>query len=365
MVALVIAGSVLTAAPHLWAETAAEPTKSDEDSLVRAVTAKERALDGNDPALWREAFRLFRVADSLHGTWETKYEVGFAAEQLERKDIALEAYEAALELGLAEPARSRAQRFVLEHGARFARVSVSGPAGAAVYVDGVYRGSLPLPRALVLAPGETKLEARWPGGKRLAHLELAAGDVHRIDLDQEAGPAPASGADVPLALQTRSPAPTPGTAGHAADGRSTGQPQREDDTASSTAAWWLLGAGAGVTALSALSLPLANRRLSSERSALAGSCDVLDGSDACRHARPGRSWEAQDQVDAIATWKAVRTAAWVGVGVGGALLVTGSALWLGRSGDGPSTRDASGSSRRTESWQVQIGATSLSVAGTF
>jgi hypothetical protein len=68
-----------------------------EASLVRAVTAKERALDADDSARWEDALREFQAAGAIRETAEANYEIGFAAQHLQRLDLAVEAYEAALE----------------------------------------------------------------------------------------------------------------------------------------------------------------------------------------------------------------------------------------------------------------------------
>ena len=57
-------------------------------------------------------------------------------------------------------------------------------------------------------------------------------------------------------------------------------------------------------------------RIDAERADLRGTCAVLRGTDACTNSRPGMSAAAQADVDAIATWKAVRTGAWIGLGAG-------------------------------------------------
>jgi len=75
-------------------------------TLTRAIAAKERAMDVNEPARWEEALRLFQEADAIRATREASYELGHAAERLARTDLAVEAYEAALNLGLTGQPRS-------------------------------------------------------------------------------------------------------------------------------------------------------------------------------------------------------------------------------------------------------------------
>src|SRR5262245_32460680 len=109
-------------------------------ALTRAIAAKERALDVNEPPRWEEALRLFQEAAALRGTRECAYEIGFAAERLKREDLAVESYEAALDLGLVGPPRTRAQAYVAGHAAGLARLKVRGPAGVRLRVAGIDRG---------------------------------------------------------------------------------------------------------------------------------------------------------------------------------------------------------------------------------
>ena len=51
-------------------------------TLTRAIAAKERAMDVNEPARWEEALRLFQEADAIRATREASYELGHAAERL-------------------------------------------------------------------------------------------------------------------------------------------------------------------------------------------------------------------------------------------------------------------------------------------
>src|SRR5262249_22742324 len=43
-------------------------------ALARAVSAKERALEANDPPHWEETLRLFAEADGIRSTKESKFE---------------------------------------------------------------------------------------------------------------------------------------------------------------------------------------------------------------------------------------------------------------------------------------------------
>ncbi len=138
-------------------------------TLTRAIAAKERAMDVNEPARWEEALRLFQEADAIRATREASYELGHAAERLARTDLAVEAYEAALNLGLTGQPRSKAEAFVGAHAAALARVQIKGASDGRVRSGGIDRGRLPLRRPLVLFPGETVIEIIDSQGHRTPH----------------------------------------------------------------------------------------------------------------------------------------------------------------------------------------------------
>ena len=166
-------------------------------ALTRAIAAKERALDVNEPPRWEEALRLFQETAALRATREAAYEIGFAAERLSRTDLAVESYEAAITLGLSGPP-SVAGAFVAAHAPALARLEVRGPAGTRLSVAGVERGRLPLPRPLVLFPGEIELEVVDTGGHTAtvtAHLEAGRSDVLDLRWAADGGVAADIGAE--------------------------------------------------------------------------------------------------------------------------------------------------------------------------
>ena len=304
-------------------------------ALTRAVAAKERALDINEPARWEEALRLFQDADAVRATRECKYEIGFAAERLHRNDLAVEAYEAALDLALAGQPRARAEAFVHEHAAALARVSLrGGPGGLHVRVAGADRGQLPLGRPLVLFPGEAKIElVDATTGQRRTTLtvQLTAGKLAVVELDsaddlRAPSPAPPVPAPAPVPPPPPQLAPKSGDAPPLPLGEKGPPPPQARGGGRSGLAWSLLGAGAAVAVASAVMVPVSYAELRSERSALANSCEQLDGTDACAHALPNMQQTAQDHADAIATWKNLRIAAWAGLGAGAVSAAAGAVL---------------------------------------
>ena len=180
-------------------------------TLTRAIAAKERAMDVNEPARWEEALRLFQEADAIRATREASYELGHAAERLARTDLAVEAYEAALNLGLTGQPRSKAEAFVGAHAAALARVQIRGSADGRVRSGGIDCGRLPLRRPLVLFPGETVIEIIDSQGHRTPHrLKLTAGQLEILDISsspsQSPSPAPSRPPPPPVIL---SPPPEP------------------------------------------------------------------------------------------------------------------------------------------------------------
>ena len=87
----------------------------------------------------------------------------------------------------------------------------------------------------------------------------------------------------------------------------------------------LLGGGLALAATGAVMVAVSHSRIDAEHADLRGTCAVLDGTDACANAMSGLETRAQSDVDAIATWKAVRIGSWVGVGAGA--VTAGIGVW--------------------------------------
>ena len=291
---------------------AADGSDAYSAALTRAIAAKERALDVNDPPRWEEALRLFQEAAALRATREAAYEIGFAAERLSRTDLAVESYEAAIALGLSGPPSARAGAFVAAHAPALARLEVRGSPGVRLSIAGVERGRLPLPRPLVLFPGEGEIQVAETGGRTstvTVHLEAGKNDV----LDLAAGPPPE-----PL---SRTKAPNAPAAPPAPEARKT-----------SAAAWSLIVSGLAVAVAAAVFAPVSQGKIDDNRTMLAATCNAAPVDDVCAIAMNGKRDAAQSSENAIATWKAVRVGAWIGLGVGAAAAVTGVVLKLSGGG---------------------------------
>lgn len=285
-------------------------------ALARAIAAKERAMDSNDPASWEDALLRFQEADSLRMTKETKYELGLAAAQLRQDDLAVESYEAAIDLGLEGTALDKARAFLGEHQSAMGRFDVHGPDGTVVHVGRRHR-TLPFDRPMVLFPGSHSVRAMVDGREVTVAVRVEAGGKAVLDL---------------AASPTREKAPETATEPRGGHGDPVGvqvTPTEQDHSLG----WALVGSGAGLVVVGGGTVLGSTWALGSRRDELADLCAVSSDEDSCTYAQPGKQNDAQSKVDAIATMKAVRTGGWVGLGVGAGLAAIGGVLLLGGAGD--------------------------------
>jgi hypothetical protein len=337
-------------------------------ALRRAIAAKERALDVDDPPRWEEALRLFQEAAALRVTRESAYEIGFAAERLSRTDLAVESYEAAIELGLSGSAAARASSFAAAHVRALSRLDVRGPAGTRLRIAGLDRGRLPLSRPLVLFPGETEIGIIDPGGLawtvtarlKAGHndvIDLAAGPPAEMPAPTRAAqpiaPAPPP-APLPVAAAPSPPAPLPVVV-VAPIPRSPDEPAAR---ATSGAAWPLVAVGLTVAVAGGVLVWVSQGKIDDNRANLGKTCDGAPVDDTCARAIYGMQGAAQAAQDAIATWKAVRLGSFIGLGVGAAVAVTGVALKLGGGGGPPVTAlivpDRDGRATLAVAWRLRF-----------
>jgi len=288
-------------------------------ALARAIAAKERAMDSNDPASWEDALLRFQEADGLRATKETKYELGLAAAHLRQDDLAVESYEAAIDLGLEGSALDKARAFLLEHQPKMGRLDVEGPESTVVAV-GQRRRTLPIDRPMVLFPGSYSVRAMVDGREVTMTVRVEARGKAVVDL----AAAPRHEKPAEAAIEPRSEQAAPG-----GGNRAPAKPTERDHSL----AWALVGSGAGLAVVGGGTVLGTTWALGSRRDELADLCAVSSDEDSCAFARPGKQNEAQSKVDAIATTKAVRTGGWVGLGVGAGLAAIGGVLLLSGSGD--------------------------------
>jgi len=313
---------------------------ADDDyrsAMVRAVAAKEKAIDSNQPEDWAAALNQLRIADSIRVTAETKYEIGVAASRLDQEDIAVEAYSIALELGLSGSARDKARVYVSSHSSGLALLRVEGPDNTRVFVRGVERARLPLARFIFVQPGTIAFEAITESNEHITRiLTLSAGQSESVSLNagqsrEESKP--------PADTQPAIHLPVSGTASgpFTPERESSGvvsfqyKPAPETPYGSSyperQMGWLLLSAGSTLSALSIAFVAISSHKVNGSRQALLDNCAVqVNGPDSCSHAKPGHLDDAQADSDSIATWESARTASWVGLGAGLSAVIAGTTL---------------------------------------
>ena len=290
-------------------------------TLTRAIAAKERAIDVNEPARWEGALVCSRRPMPFAPRARRAMSWATPRNGSPAPDLAVEAYEAALDLGLTGQPRAKAQTFIGAHAASLGRLQIKGGRAASASA-GLDRGRLPLRRPLVLFPGDTTIEVIDAGNRAARHrIKLTAAHLEILDLS------------IPSRVLVRAPAPSPPPAEppsptivltappvpHGASppaARATIGSHHGPVANRPASGWWLLGGGLALAATGAVMVAVSHSRIDAERANLRGTCDVLDGTDACANAMSGLETRAQSDVDAIATWKAVRIGSWVGVGAG-------------------------------------------------
>ncbi len=328
----------------------AHPSFADayDAAMANAIAAKEKAVDSNEPAHWQEAVRLFLEADVLRETKESKYELASAAAHVKEDDLAVDAFDAAIALGLGGKAKEKAEAFVKAHAAQMGRLMVTGPAGATVSVGARVRGHLPLARPLVVFGGKNHLVVRL--GDKVSDQEIEA-EVGKTVTKEIAF---ATTATASSASSTVPPPPPP-------------PPVIVDDGGSArTLGWTLIVGGGVVTVAGIITTFVSNGQLSSHRDSLRNPAEcavVHDDGDNCDSATSASTKDAaQSDADAIATWKGVRIAGVIGIGVG-ALGVIGGVIRLA------TAKSASPTTGLVMPWVPQVAATpggaSLSWTGAF
>jgi hypothetical protein len=289
------------------------PAQADayDAALARALAAKERALDTNSPSDWEQALERLFETEAVRKNSVTRYEIGVAASRLREDALAAEAYADALELGLVGSAADKAREFITAHGPALAELEVRGPAGTELFIEQRARGTLPLGRPRLVFPGRSRVRARTPDGRTL-ELEVSAKAGEHVALDLARGRA----------------APPPPTRKESHPSLS----QPAEESARGPRLGTVLIAGGGALAVAGGATVIVSLlKIDSHRDELAGLCALPDGPDACLATTGADVPAAQSEVDAIASWKAVRTAGFVGLGLGVAVaaggvveLVTGS-----------------------------------------
>jgi hypothetical protein len=282
--------SVRTAALLLMVPlTFALPARGDahDVAMARALVAKEKALDSNDPADWEAALKLFEEADLLRPTSVSKYELAVAAARLKEEDLAVESYETAIELGLDGSARDKATAFIAAHSASMGRLTIEGPKGTRVIVSGRSRGRLPR-KPLVLFTGAAHVTLIDPSGTRTEH-DVEVSVATTLDVRPK---------DVVKVAPKPVPKPSPVT-----------------DTKPEKPGTPLIVGGSAVAAVSLGFLVTSAIVVSRRRDSLDTTCVQRVG-DECEATTADKHDAAASDRDAIRTWKTIEVTSAIGLGVG-------------------------------------------------
>jgi len=317
---------------------AAEGTQTYLDALLRALAAKDKALDSGTAENWAETLRLLEAADAIETVAITKYEIALAAAQLGQTDVAVENYEAGLNLGLPERVSDRARDYIVNHVSQLAQLQVDGPSGTQILLRGVVRARLPHPLFIWVSPDSVELEALFPDGRHVQQaLLLAAGRISKIVVTLDhAGSSMAISEGVTNATSNSVRTDgsddlraIPSVAAPAASFSNATPVAHERSPVLSSLGWAWVASGATAAILSAAFIPVTYSRLSRSRDVLRNDCDVqTGGSDGCDHSKLGRRDDAQSASNSIATWKAARTVSWAGLFAGLAVTLGGGTLLM-------------------------------------
>jgi hypothetical protein len=163
------------------------PAQAQEDAKAAAqkkMAAGAQLLEQGQPA---EALRLFREAYATSPNQRWQYNIGVACQATGRDVEALEAFQIFLDnsTGVRPEYVADAQKQVELLRSRVATVKItSAQAGAGVLVDGRDVGATPLPRPVVLEPGEHRFIVRkleFEPFERV--MALAAGEQTSLKAD--------------------------------------------------------------------------------------------------------------------------------------------------------------------------------------
>lgn len=323
------------------------PASADayDAAMARAAAAKEKALDVNDAASWEEALLRFREADALKPTKESKYEVATAAAWLKQDDAAVEAYSESLALGLGDPAKTKAEAFIADRQGKLAKLSVTGPPGARVLIDGRLRGSLPHAHFVVFS-GSIRVRVESANDAREDTIVTTTGAESTFD----GTPKPVVIANPPAPVATPKPIETP-------------KPVTTDASSNTVGTTLLIGGGTVLVLGIGTTLIAMARVKTAQTNADKYECTGHDGvycNEMPAGTKDERRTEAQNAFNTLATWRAIRTTGVVTSIVGGVVAVTGGILLLNRGG-----KERASTGVSTTSFTALPGGGFLSLAGSF
>jgi hypothetical protein len=282
-------------------------------AMARAVAAKEKAVDSNDPSAWDEALRLFLEADAIKSTKDSKYELGGAAARLKEDDLAYESYEAAIALGLSGKAKEKAQAF-LKSTKGIGHVDVKGPAGADITVGARHRGVLPHAPFVVFA-GSVKIKATSNGQTVERSVQVKESGTEPVDLTADFAPKTTTTTSATTTTTATTTAPPPDVP----KGASSTVPLADTGAGARTLGWSMIVGGGVLLAAGGVGYLVASGGVKSGLNELDQKCQdrYSHDPDQCQTPKVASDAGKLETTNAnIRTWKGVRTASLVTGGVG-------------------------------------------------
>lgn len=166
------------------AKPAAAPAKEPTPKDKAAVFAKEGAQAAT-AGEWDDAYADYQIAWSIDPSWEIAAPLGKAAyktkhyaEAVQRLRFYLREAPAAK---VSTKERTEAEAFIQDAKSKTGLLTIKGPAGGDVLVDGTEAGKTPLTEAIILDPGSHKIEVRRGGQGETKTAEIAAGATIELD----------------------------------------------------------------------------------------------------------------------------------------------------------------------------------------
>jgi tetratricopeptide (TPR) repeat protein len=264
---------------------------------------------------WQAAYTSYRAAYAIKEEVQTAGALGDAAQHLGKYRDAAEYLTLYLQKApdtLPASARAAAEKALADASSRVARVTITAPAGAEIFVDHVIVGKAPLGREVFVEPGKREIEARSERetAKQTVAVEKGKSDTVTLVFGAPVGPGPSKTAEPngsagpgPLApAATSSTTPPPG------------EPRREVLVAGGAIA-------AGAAAVGAILLGVSRARAADEEALRNGLVQLGQGNVCAAAARDSRCDQVKDA--AAGTDALTNTGAWLLLGAGAAAAVTG------------------------------------------
>jgi hypothetical protein len=184
-------------APAAEGGTAAEGMEDRTPAMQAFAAGKQLYNDGR----FADAAAKFREADALKPSWKLWFNIGQSEAAARRNGLALEAFERYVTLGGDEIPVARREA-VLEEIARLqpvvGYVDVVAPEGSRVRIDGIERGTVPLPGPLMTAAAVEHEILVEHGSKPLLSRKIMVGGGRTVKLEATAA-APSQETDEPVA----------------------------------------------------------------------------------------------------------------------------------------------------------------------